>query len=123
MSETEKPTEKPKIYINPPPQDKKCERCGKHISELKPYGKEGDPLVGSFDGALLVKTFRSMCEERIEEFEILLAEYKYDNDTKGDNMKELEEKHGKEKMEQAFFYEQASSTVGASWECRDCIVK
>jgi hypothetical protein len=37
-------------------------------------------------------------------------------------MKELEDKYGKEKVEQAFFYEQAHNTVGASWECRDCII-
>jgi hypothetical protein len=45
--------------INPPPQDGKCMCCKRHISELKPYGKAGDPLVGDFDGALLVKVWRS----------------------------------------------------------------
>jgi hypothetical protein len=64
-----------------------------------------------------------MCEERIEEYDKILDEYKYDNDSKIDNMAELEEKYGKEKMEQTFFYEQAHSTVSASWECRDCIIK
>jgi hypothetical protein len=39
----------PKININPPPSDCRCECCGKHISELKPFGKAGDPLVGDFE--------------------------------------------------------------------------
>lgn len=67
--------EKKTISINPPPRNGNCECCGKNIKDLKPFGKAGDPLVGDFDGALLVKTFRSM-----------------------------------------------SGCVGASWECRDCIV-
>lgn len=49
---------KTKILINPPPQDMKCECCGKHIDELKPFGKEGDPLKGDFNGSKLVKIFR-----------------------------------------------------------------
>ena len=38
------------INIYPPPQDGECDCCGKHISELKSFGKAGDPLVGDFDG-------------------------------------------------------------------------
>jgi hypothetical protein len=64
------------VYINPPPRNKKCECCGRHIKDLKPFGGKGDPLVGDFKGALLVKTFR----------------------------------------------EDVPNQVGASWECRDCIV-
>jgi len=51
-------TRKPKILINPPPGNGRCECCGKHVTELKPFGKAGDPLLGDFNGALLVKTFR-----------------------------------------------------------------
>jgi hypothetical protein len=51
---------KPVISINPPPLDRCCMGCGKHISEVKPFGKAGDPLVGDFDGARLLKNFRSM---------------------------------------------------------------
>lgn len=71
----------PTIQINTPPSNLCCERCGKHISKLKPFGKAGDPLVGDFDGARLVKTFR--CEFRGTDCE----------------------------------------QVGASWECRDCIIQ
>jgi len=90
------------IFINPPPQDKRCECCRKHISELKPFGHAGDPLVGDFNGALLVKTFRTMA---LKLNEIQEEEYK----------KRITE-------EQFNFYEQLSCTVEASWECRDCII-
>ena len=112
-----------KLAINPPPIDRKCQRCGKHTSELKPFGKEGDPLVGNFEGALLVKTFRAMNEEVDDELDKILSEYQNLGDGEGDNISELETKYGKEKVEQAFFYDQLSNTVEASWECRDCIVQ
>ena len=46
------------VWINPPPIDNCCECCGRHISELKPFGGPGDPLVGDFSAALLIKHFR-----------------------------------------------------------------
>ena len=49
---------RPGINLNPPPPDGRCECCGRYISELKPYGGPGDPLVGDFTGAYLVKRFR-----------------------------------------------------------------
>jgi hypothetical protein len=47
--------DKARVSINPPPEDGRCDCCGKHISELKSFGKTGDSLVGDFDGKLLVK--------------------------------------------------------------------
>lgn len=87
-----------KISINPPPTDRKCECCHKSIKKLKPFGKAGDPLVGDFNGAILVKTFRAMAPELSEE-----------------RIKKLTE-------EEFNFYDQAVSTVSASWECRKCII-
>jgi hypothetical protein len=29
--------------INPPPQDGRCDCCGRHISELRPFGDSGEP--------------------------------------------------------------------------------
>ena len=47
-----------KILINPPPEDGKCMICGRHVGELKAFGRAGDPLLGDFSGAKLVKTWR-----------------------------------------------------------------
>ena len=52
--------EKARININPPPEDGRCDCCGRHISELTPFGKAGDPLVGDFDGELLIKKLRAV---------------------------------------------------------------
>lgn len=52
------------ISINPPPRDKKCECCNRHISKLKLFGGAGDPLVGDFKGQLLLKNFRSMAQKQ-----------------------------------------------------------
>lgn len=57
---------KPILHINPPPQDRKCECCGIHMSKLKPFGGAGDPLVGDFKGSLLIKTFRAMANNKID---------------------------------------------------------
>lgn len=84
------------IFINPPPTDKKCECCGK--SDLKPFGKAGDPLVGDFNGSILVKSFRPMAPELSEERIKKLTEEEFNS------------------------YDQAVSTISASWECRNCII-
>jgi len=104
--------EKKVISINHPPKDGKCDCCHKHVSELKPFGKEGDPLAGNFDGKLLVKLFRSMApinekaEAKIESIKDWDQFYK-DN---GEEAKNLD------------FYQQLRDTVEPSWECRECIL-
>ena len=35
-----------------------CDCCTRHISELRPFGKAGDPLKGDFEGAYIVKVYR-----------------------------------------------------------------
>jgi hypothetical protein len=98
----EERNERRTVCINPPPQDRRCEVCGRHISELKPFGGTGDPLVGDFTGAFLVKKFRTLAPRFADE---QLHDYK--------------KKYGDEPAD---IYKQAMNTVGASWECRDCIV-
>ena len=108
------------FIINPPPRNRKCERCDKHISELKPFGGKGDPLVGDFTGVFLIKRFRPLHEgEPIEKFELILAEYELESDDK--NI-ELEIKYGKTEIEKALLYDEAKHLISASWECRECII-
>lgn len=107
-----------KISINPMPEDKCCECCGKHASECKPFGHAGDPLVGDFYGVLLLKNFRLMAVpndwyiEKSKEFQ---------EDMKFDELKFIE-KYGNEAMEQYWLVEQLCNTVEVSWECRDCFI-
>jgi hypothetical protein len=62
------------LMINPPPSDGRCTCCGRHLSELKRFGKAGDPLVGDFESALLVKRWRPIAP-RDEEAERIYEEY------------------------------------------------
>ena len=43
--------------------DNRCDCCGRHVRELKPFGGPGDPLVGDFTGKYLVKHYRPLCCE------------------------------------------------------------
>jgi len=111
-----------KILINPPPEDRRCQCCGRHISELEPFGKAGDPLVGDFNGALLVKSFRPSgpCDEEIE-LAMSEAERCYETDGFDDPLEWMIDKFGKKKAEELCFTAEAYNCVGASWECRNCI--
>jgi hypothetical protein len=106
-----------RIAINPPPNDKRCECCGKLAIECKPFGKAGDPLVGDFYGVLLLKNFRLMGlpNEWYNEASIYFKSVNYDEE-------KFIERYGKDKMDGYWFIEQLCNTVEASWECRDCFI-
>lgn len=95
------------ISINPPPADVRCEVCGRHIGELKPFGKAGDPLVGDFEGARLIKVFRPDGCLGQEELDIIYES----SERSPDDPNVL--------ITPDFDYYYGSDT---SWECRDCIV-
>ena len=46
------------IAINPAPRNMYCQICHRHVDELEAFGGPGDPLVGDFKGAKLVKHWR-----------------------------------------------------------------
>jgi hypothetical protein len=116
-----------RCFLNPPPEDGRCEVCGKHMSELKPFGGPGDPLVGDFSGELLVKRFRP-AGPYIEEAEKAGNEYVkthpeiHDDEYEGDPLPWFINKFGKEKGEELYWAWAAHDQVGKSWECRDCII-
>jgi len=113
----------PGTHINPPPEDGRCECCGRHLSELKPFGKAGDPLVGDFEGALLVKTWRPMgpydeeAEKATEE-----AMECFSNEGYEDPLEWMIGKYGEEKGKQLWYSAEAYDATCAEWLCRDCIV-
>jgi rubredoxin len=115
------------ILINPPPSDARCEVCGRHKKELKTFGKAGDPLVGDFDGAYLVKNFRSMAIRGQEPYNTEGLWIKPQTTHNPHNWAILDEekfieKYGEKALSDYYFYDQLTSTVSASWECRDCII-
>ena len=114
---------RPGINLNPPPVDGRCECCGRHISELKPFGKSGDPLVGDFDGDYLVRRWRpdgpydEEAEAAMEEAETCYRDEGFD-----DPLDWMIVKHGKEAGERLYFKAQLYGSTRKSWECRDCVV-
>ena len=114
--------------INPPPSDGRCIVCDRHISELKPFGGPGDPLVGDFTGEVLVKNFRPDFPYPDEIREVNKRAKKEEGIRSGDdfeswfiaNYGEDERKRLNEIFET--WEETGLNQVGKSWECRDCIV-
>jgi hypothetical protein len=110
--------------INPPPSDGKCKCCRRHLSELKPYGEVGDPLVGDFDGELLVKTWMPMGLPD-ENIDMLYDNYFGNCHTEEDYAKAkdvIARDLGEKEAERIIFSDQLSATTEAVWLCRDCIV-
>jgi hypothetical protein len=123
------------LAINPPPRDMRCECCHKHIDELEEFG-DTKPAIGIYpqenlSKAKLVKTFRTMAPlEALENNEwskksTEIWEGAGDDESKRymceDLIKELEAKHGKDKVAQWMLEDQICNTTEASWECKDCL--
>jgi hypothetical protein len=111
------------MIVNGPPRDERCECCGRHISELKPFGGPGDPLVGDYSGALLIKNFRpdgpynEEAEKAYKEAEACYKQAGFD-----DIDMYLISKYGQERGEEISFLYDCHHSCGKSWECRDCAV-
>lgn len=111
------------ININPPPQGGRCDCCGKHIRELKPFGGPGDPLDDDFTESLLVKTYRPM-GPYVEEAEkaVREAEKCYKSDGFDNDLAWMVDKYGEEKADELDAAEWYNCAVFSHWECRDCVV-
>lgn len=109
------------IWINPPPSDGNCECCGKHISELKPYGKSGDLFFDDYNKEFLLKKFRrgGTYDEKAEKaVEKALNHYAVEGYK--DPLEWMIKKYGKKEAEKLYYRDMACNQVGASWECKDC---
>jgi hypothetical protein len=104
------------ININPPPSDGRCECCGKHLSELRPFGKAGDPYSRDCDGALLVKRWRSFGrpDKEVETID--------DNYVSCIRAVPSYDKTGQVIAAHLIIADPELGAILASWECRDCIV-
>jgi len=110
-----------RIIINGPPSDGRCQVCGRHISELTPFGGPGDPLVGDFTGELLVKKFRPDGPYDAEAEEAWKRTKKETND-EDDPLPWFVATYGKDKGEWLYWAGILNGSIGKSWECRDCAV-
>jgi hypothetical protein len=113
-----------KVNLNPPPEDGRCQCCGRHISELEPFGSQRDPVLGSCGNARLIKRFRYIWppdKEARTVVERILREIP-DLEVDGDKVREvLILEFGKEKGEDLYDrYRQRDCCIAKSWECKDC---
>jgi hypothetical protein len=54
----------PLVISCSPPGDNRCEVCRRHISELEPYGENGEPLEKDFSGKYFVGRIRPFIYSR-----------------------------------------------------------
>jgi len=97
----------------------RCEVCGRHISELKPFGGPGDPLDGDFSGELLVRRYRPMGPYD-EAAEKAWQEAEKSVPGQEDIMPWLISKYGEKEAHDFFFSYEAYRTTVPRRECRDC---
>lgn len=106
------------------PSDGRCERCRRHFSELKPFGKSGDPLVGNVEGLFFVNINRTLVPYDPES-DRLWAEY-FDKcqtqDDKEEARKAFIQQFGEEELEQLEWYMYLSCQLERFWLCRDCVI-
>lgn len=111
-----------RFFINAPPGDGRCEVCGRHMSELTPFGGPGDPLVGDFTGEKLVKTFRIDFPYPDEIQEVMRRTKQEDIDYDSCLLAYYSEDERKKLQEIYDTWMEEYYQVSKSWECRDCIV-
>ncbi len=115
--------QKDNINTNPRPLKGRCDCCGRHVSELKPFGGPGDPLVGDFTGCYLIKKHRFDRPYDEEAEEVLeQAEKWYKIDGFDHPLGWLIHRYGFEKGKDLYEKTSAFFTVSRSIECRDCAV-
>lgn len=109
-----------KLNINPPPGSGRCDCCGRPVSELKPFGGPGDPLIGDFTGAYLIKKFRREEPLDTDAYRAVQAAMEGEENQDSNHVREvLIKKYGK-KRGRRYYKEVMCYSVGSSWECRDC---
>jgi hypothetical protein len=105
----------------------RCDCCGRHINELKPFTKQEFPNIGANEGQFLIWRYRRMGPYNEESVEAWYEWYKvYDEFVgTGDNGKDsltwMQLKYGKEKGEELYYADQFYATADKTNECKDCI--
>jgi hypothetical protein len=94
--------------------DGRCDGCGRHVSQLKPFGK---------DLPVITKKYRwdAPHDEKIDKIMDEFFEASSSDEDCDKAKEKLIEKYGQEEAEGMMFYHQLSRQVGSSWECQDCI--
>lgn len=90
----------------------RCDCCGRHVSELKPFTKKEFPNIGAGEGHFLIKRFRRMGPYNEESVEAWRKWYEVREEFigTGDDLKDsltwMQFKFGYEKEEKVHFVDQ-----------------
>ena len=107
----------PVVMSCSPPKDKKCEVCRRHISELNPYGENGEPLDKDFSGKYFVGRIRPFTYNR-EDWPSI--SYHLESDKK--YLKTyFSKKYGKDRFPLSWSFS-GNILKYKSRECRECIL-
>jgi hypothetical protein len=124
-SDKDESEENEKINIKPPPPKyDRCDCCGRHISELTPFNKNDDPLVGECDGELLMITRRRLtaydekAEKAYDHVKKLMEKEGQANDCPSKWFKKI---YGEELGGRYSITVEAYRQVDYVMECRDCV--
>jgi hypothetical protein len=106
-------------YLTDVPRDFKCDLCGRELSELEPFGRPGDPLMGNYEGELLVKVWRRQ-KPFVEEYAEAWKEAEENRVDPHDSREWFIRKYKEVKGGMIAHAWSNYNSIEASWECRDC---
>ena len=98
-----------------------CQCCGRPESQLKPFGKAGDPLVGDFDGAFLLRDMRAD-GPYLEEAEIIYSASYNGGKQYEEAQRWLIHNFGEDDAYFIINIYSLGAQVGGVMLCRDCFV-
>lgn len=114
---------RPAININPPPRELRCECCERQISELKPFGSDGESVPRKLNGAYLVRSFRPYIPYD-EEADSVMKEalQRYVDAGFKSAFEWMVDTYGEARAKDLSMTAQLASTLSNVWQCRDCAI-
>ena len=113
------------INDNHPQLDTECMCCNRPARELRPFGKAGDPCLGDFEGALLVRRYRTFLPppdiRMIKTYQWMMQSCDPAS-TFEEERTNLTQVFGEKDAERIIEAMDYGYETGPSYECRDCAV-
>jgi hypothetical protein len=107
----------PLVISCSPPGDNRCEVCRRHISELEPYGENGEPLEKDFSGKYFVGRIRPFVYDRPE-----LPTIFYHKESDIEHLNAYSRKKCGKDISVFYFAFSKNILRYKSRECRECIL-
>jgi hypothetical protein len=115
---------RPGCNINPPPSDGRCECCGRHIKDLKPFGEQGVPSGGNFNSPYLMTKIRPAgpYDQEAENLYRVWFENCESAEEYSRRDAELVRKYGEKEVDRVTIRAETAMLTWPSRECRDCFI-